>query len=124
MAGLEYLCNEVQLDPIRDHARRGSTPNWPIHKRRIYDAGACSVGPDGEYGQVVHESDFLVTAGNEWYFVLAIFGEELTINIGGPSIEGYEAWLKDNNGQSPLYVGKNASGYPMPIPKTDLGPAD
>lgn len=37
--GLKYLVNEIQLDPIRNHARRGETPDWPIHIRRIYDAG-------------------------------------------------------------------------------------
>ena len=60
-----------------------------------------------------------VTPSSEWYFVLAIFGEELAINLGGPEIEGYEKWLKDNNGKSPLYVGKNTSGFPMPIAADD-----
>jgi hypothetical protein len=36
--GLEYLVGEAQLDPIRNHARRGETRNWPVHVRRIYDA--------------------------------------------------------------------------------------
>lgn len=117
--GLEYLCDEEQLDQLRDHARRGSTPIWPVHKRRIYDADGKTFSPDGSAEQVVHESDFLVTKSNEWYFVLAIFGEEMAINLGGPEIEGYELWLKENDGKSPLYLGRNADGYSMPVPATN-----
>jgi len=113
--GLDYLCDERQLDLLRNHARRGTTPVWPVHKRRIYDANGKTFGPGGSAKQVVHESDFLVTPTSEWYFVLAIFGEELAINLGGPEVEGYVQWLKDNNNESTLYSGKNRSGYPMPI---------
>jgi hypothetical protein len=112
--GLDYLCDAAQLDPLRNHARRGTTPVWPVHRRRIYDADGKTFDPSGLAVQVVHESDFLVTSSNEWYFVLAIFGEELAINLGGPEIAGYVRWLKDNNNESPLYSGKN-SGYPTPF---------
>lgn len=27
--------------------------------------------------------------------------------------------LKENDRKSPLYLGKNANGYPMPVPATD-----
>jgi hypothetical protein len=50
--------------------------------------------------------------------VLAIFGLELTINLGGPNIEGYERWLVENENASPLYSGKNAV-YRMPSPRRD-----
>ncbi len=113
--GIEYLCDEPQLDLLRDHARRGTTPVWPVHTRRIYSANGKTFGPGGSEEQIVHESDFLVTPTSEWYFVLAIFGEELAINLGGPETEGYIQWLKDNNNESPLYLGKNQSGYPFPI---------
>lgn len=105
--GLEYLCNETQLDDLRNHARRGRLPNWPIHIRRIYPADAKTFGPDGLPRQVVHESDFLVTASSEWFFVLAIFGLEFSINLGAPEIDGYLRWLDENNNATPLYSGKN-----------------
>jgi len=113
--GLDYLCDETQLDPIRNHARRGKILKWPVHTRRIYAANAKTVGLEGRYKQVVHESDILVTKLSEWFFVLAIFGLEFAINIGGPDVEGYEKWLKENGGASPLYVGKNIGTYPMPM---------
>lgn len=46
------------------------------------------LGADGRPEQVVHESDFLVAPWSEWFFVLAIFGVEFTINLGDPEIDG------------------------------------
>jgi len=37
------------------------------------------------------------------YFVVALFGIQYSINLGGPEIEGFQQWLIDNNHQSPLY---------------------
>jgi hypothetical protein len=114
--GVDYLCDETQLDPLRDHARRGKYPVWPVHNRRIYDPDSHVYVGEIDVGQTLHEFDFLVTSANEWYFVFAIFGLELTINLGGPDVEGYERWLVDNNNVSPLYSGRNA-GQPMPGPR-------
>jgi hypothetical protein len=104
--GLAYVVDEVQLDQIRNHARYGKIPAWPVHRRRIYDANACFIRSD-ELVQVIHESDLLVTQDSEWFYVLALFGEEYSINIGGPEIDGYVRWLRENNNISPLYHGKN-----------------
>lgn len=111
--GLEYLVNELQLDEIRDHARLGKQPKWPVHTRHIYHADGWVLEADGSRSQVIHESDFLVTETGEWYFVLALFGLELAINLAGPEVSGYEAWLVKNGGRSPLYMGKNHN-FPMP----------
>ncbi|MCS3925300.1 hypothetical protein M2175_000331 [Bradyrhizobium elkanii] len=113
--GLDYLCDESQLDLLRDHARRGRQPVWPVHSRRIYDTDSRAYDGETDLGQTVHEFDFLVTPENEWYFVLAIFGLELTINLGGPDIDGYLRWLAANENASPLYWGKNAV-HRMPGP--------
>ena len=95
---------EPCLDLIKNHARRGNTLNWPFYAHRIYDSDKAW-GAEGY--QVVHEFDFLYTSEQEFYFVLAIFGMEFTINMGGPDIEGYTKWLAQNNYVSPLYWGKN-----------------
>jgi hypothetical protein len=110
--GWDSICDEPQLDAIRRHARYGTTRVWPIHSRRIYDADAVTFGPSGIPEQVVHEFDFLVTKSNEIYFVLAIFGEEFTINMGGPAIDGFKRWLGENNGASPLYQSDKSDLYP------------
>jgi len=105
--GIDYLINETQLDLLRNHARRGETPDWPYHSRRIYDPNEKWIDEFGSEVQMVHESDILQTNWGEWFFVLAIFGLEFVINCGGPSIEGYSRWITENNGDSPLHSGKN-----------------
>jgi hypothetical protein len=101
--------SDPQLDVIRNHARRGTTTNWPIHSRRIYNADARIINNQGQSEQVVHEFDFIQTKQMELYFVLALFGVEMTINVAGPIIDGYLKWLAENGGASPLYSGKNDS---------------
>jgi hypothetical protein len=107
MDGLDYLVEEAQLDALRNFARRGTPKSWPCSIRRIYSADRILVETDGSWSQTVHEFDFLVTATNEWYFVFALFGLEFAINLGGPEIDGYLAWIKENGSASPLYSGKN-----------------
>lgn len=103
-AGLSYLVDEPQLDPIRNYARRGQPNEWPHHARRIYDAERRLLDLDGKSFQTVHEFMFLVTESQEWYFVFALFGLELTINLGGPEIDGYVNWLDKNEHLSPLQL--------------------
>ncbi|WP_283843615.1 HNH endonuclease [Brevundimonas albigilva] len=112
--GLDYLCGEAQLDPLRDHARRGTTPIWPVHVRQLYPSDGYIVDASGDRQQIVHESDFLVTAAGEWYFVLALFGTEFAINLSGPDIDGYRRWVLEKPGESVLYSLKNLALHPMP----------
>lgn len=112
------LATEPQFDMLRDHARVGSTPNWPVHERTIYDADR-HITIEGTSVQTVFEFDLLLTAPDnigtdgtvrsEMYFVLAIFGREFCINMGGPEIDGYNKWLTDHGDVSPLYWGKNGT---------------
>ncbi|MEC5407312.1 HNH endonuclease [Paraburkholderia sp. MPAMCS5] len=106
--GLDYVIDEVCFDPIRKLARVGQPKAWPHHSRRIYDINHRWNDERGDNVQVVHEYDFLYTELGELYFVLALYGLELAINIGGPDVDGYRAWLAKSDGASPLYSGKNA----------------
>lgn len=106
--GIDYIVAEKQFDLIRNHARYGQPKEWPYFLRRIYNATDDKEIHNSE-GQLVHEYDFLYTDRKELHFVMALYGIEMTINIGGPDIEGYENWLNENNDVSPLYWGKNAS---------------
>jgi HNH endonuclease len=112
--GIAHLCNEALLDVLRDHARRGYVNPWPVHVRNIYHQDGKTFGLDGNAEQIVHEFDFLLTDQNEWFFVLAIFGVEFTINLGGPEISGYLRWLKQTGGSSPLYSDKYGGLSAMP----------
>jgi hypothetical protein len=111
--GLEYLVNEEQLDPIRNHARRGDIKEWPVYIRYIYNENQAWIDDNGEKVQLLHETDIFQTDQGELYFVMAIFGMEFTINYGGPFIEGYKNWLDQNNQLSPLYSAKNSAGFPL-----------
>lgn len=103
--GVAYLVDEKQFDPVRYHAREGRPQTWPHHARRIYAADRLFVDEKNETVQTVYEYDFLYTPARELYFVIALFGLELTINVGGPEIDGYLKWLKDHGDVSPLYSG-------------------
>lgn len=106
--GIDYVVDENQFDPLRSFARLGQPREWPHHARRIYDADRPWNDGSELDQQCVHEYDFLYTELGELYFVLALYGLELTINIGGPEIDGYRNWLKKNEDASPLYSGKNS----------------
>ncbi len=100
----EEVVNKPELDELRNYVRIGK-PNkiWPLNIRRIYKQDfQFSDSTHGEY-QVLHEYDILVTNGGEHYAVIAIFGVEFVINLGGPELDGYQNWFKNNEGRSPLY---------------------
>jgi hypothetical protein len=105
------------LDLIKNHARRGTTPKWPVSIRKIYDADAAWVDEEGTVIEIVHECNIYQIRPGAFYFVLAIFGMEFAINYLGPDIDSYKEWLSRNHGVSPLYFGKDNSGFPRRIGK-------
>ncbi|MEM1483428.1 hypothetical protein V6615_00975 [Oscillospiraceae bacterium PP1C4] len=119
--GLDYLIDDQQLDLIRNHARMGTTKEWPYNIRRIYATDAQWQFNDSgdETSQVKYECDFLFPntdaksanenecIQDELYFIVALWGIEYAINMGGPEIEGYQQWLINHNYISPLHFGKN-----------------
>jgi len=97
------IIDNPQLDELRDHVRRGfPSAIWPMSYRRIYPAEKEFIDRLEVY-QVLHEYDILLIEGDEYFIVVAIFGVEYALNLGGRSIEGYERWLKKNDGKSLLY---------------------
>ena len=100
----DEIVDKPELEELRRYVRR-SVPNllWPIHIRRIYPQDFHFA--DDTYGrhQILHEYDILVTDAGEYFVVVAIFGLEYAINLGGPELDGYCEWLKSNDGKSPLY---------------------
>lgn len=57
--------------------------------------------------KAVQHDDKRMNIYAEIYFVIAMWGMEFAINMGGPTIDGYLDWLKKHNNQSPLYLEKN-----------------
>ncbi|PSB25828.1 HNH endonuclease [Stenomitos frigidus] len=107
LGGLDHLIDEPDFDPIRNYARLGQPQEWAYHTRTIYNVNDKCIDLSGKSHKVVYEYDLLFTPHQEGYLILALFGIELAINIGGPDVDGYIAWLTENNKASPLYIGKN-----------------
>lgn len=97
----DYLINHEGFEPIRKfvrHPKRGEI--WEFSKRKIYGEHT----PHVEH-QIIYEADILVIGtyeAAEYYFVVAFFGMEYAVNLAGSYIGGYERWLNENNGISPL----------------------
>ena len=107
----DEIVDNSELDELRRYVRIGS-PNkiWPINIRQIYAPDFLFT--DAQHGshEILHE--FMIfsisnESGEEFYAIVAIFGVEFVINLGGPEVEGYKTWLKRNGNRSPLYVGQN-----------------
>lgn len=107
----DYIIEHEGLNAIRQFARSPKPrESWLYSKRRIYEPSARTIAPDGQHGQMIYECDILATGtaeSSEFYFVVAFFGMEYAINIGGSSMDGYHEWLALNKNISPLYVSKN-----------------
>lgn len=104
---IDEIVDKPGLEELRTYVRRG-TPGaiWPHSSRRLYEPDARFSDGDEVY-QMLHEFDILVTDQNEFYVIVAIFGDEYALNLGGREIGGYERWLEMNSKRSPLYSGKN-----------------
>ena len=53
---------------------------------------------------MLHEFTLPHTEEQELYLVLAIFGTEYCLNMGGPYFDGYIDWLKRHEFKSPLLM--------------------
>jgi hypothetical protein len=111
---LASFIEDDALDPLRGHARRG-IGTWPFNIRRIYREDACWIDQEGSYRQVKWELDFHRTRRGELYLILAVFGLELVLNVGGPAVDGYREWLWANGFASPLYRGKAQPATLVPV---------
>ena len=96
----------TQLDEARNFARYGAGPrDWPYHEISLYEDSRVFIDEEnGSPFQISNEFDFLLTSAQELYFVIVLFGVQYTINLGGPEVEGFEKWLKENDYRSPLYL--------------------
>lgn len=105
---IDEIVDKPELDELRQHVRQGNPgKTWPFSFRALYPPDA-KIMEGNEHYEVLHEFDILITDQNEYYIVVAIFGDEYALNMGGPEIDGYHRWLNMNGNVSPLYNGKNA----------------
>ena len=100
----DELVDKTALDELRRYVRMGQPATlWPVHMRRLYAPDQTfASNADGQY-EVLHEWNMLFVPPSEYYAVIAVFGIEYAINLGGPSMDGYTRWLVEYRGSSPLY---------------------
>ncbi|MES2458236.1 MAG: HNH endonuclease [Bacteroidota bacterium] len=111
---VEFMVDEEGFDPLRNYARfNHKNEIWPYTVRKIYNEDEKFFRADGKSVDMVFECDFLGTELGEIYFVIAFKGIEFALNLAGPSIEGYENWLENNKGLSPLYRQGMGFGYSL-----------
>ncbi len=101
---LDLLIDDPHYDRIRHWARRGDGfVQWPYYQRQIFPEETLMVHPtSGEWVQAGFGYDLFITKRRETYFAFCVYGYEFVINVGGPSIKGYEEWLMDHGNISPL----------------------
>ena len=122
----DYLRTFPEINMLRKYARYGEGDKfWPYHQRRIYGEGDLFTDRNRLPHQVLCEMDLLIIQHEtkvvdgeeyvvaEYYYVLVIMGIEYVINIAGPEIEGYEAWLEKHSNQSPIEI--NDTRQRMPV---------
>ncbi len=101
------FAKEEALNPIRNYVRYNhKEENWVYNVRKIYEENDLVLNDNNEYVDMLFEMEFLATNEGEMYFVIAIKGIELVINIAGSSVDGYKNWLKNNNDISPLDINR------------------
>lgn len=102
----DEIVDKPELDELRRFVRIGSPDKiWPISIREIYPPSFLFTNVQHGAHEVLHE--FMIfcvpnEAGKEFYAVAAIFGVEFAINLGGPELDSYQDWLKQNGNRSPL----------------------
>ncbi len=103
----EELAEKPELDHLREFVRYNRGKDWPFFYRTLYPVNAVFRDGTTHY-EVLHEYDLLYTQTKEIYIILALFGVEFSLNMGGPELDGYRKWLVSHEYESPLYSGKNA----------------
>ena len=99
-AGLshEELIDRPDLEKLRNFIRRGNGPrHWSVARRQLYPPDKIFSDGDEHY-ELLHEYELLLRPIDEannlyaCYISLVLFGEEFALNLGGPGLDGFEAW--------------------------------
>jgi hypothetical protein len=100
----EIVVDAEFFDNIREYARYGANfPEWPYSQRRIYPPDTLMRHPKtNEWVQAGFGCGWFMSKYRETLFFFGFYGVEFVINVGGPSIRGYEEWLAEHGNISPM----------------------
>jgi len=101
---VECLGDEPFFDNVRKFARYGdNVKEWPFSQRRIFPHNTLMRHPDTkEWVQAGFGCSLFMNRRRETLFAFVFYGVEFVINVGGPSIAGYDEWLREHDGISPM----------------------
>ncbi len=101
---LDSIIDEPFFDNIRGYARHGMNfKEWPYSQRRVFPINTLMLHPETKkWVQAGFGCSLFINKRQETLFAFIFYGVEFVINVGGPSIAGYQEWLKIHNGISPL----------------------
>lgn len=102
--GTESLVDEPYFDNVRNYARYGNNfSEWPYSQRRVFPMETLMRHPEtNEWVQAGFGCSIFMNRRLETFFVFLLYGVEFVVNVGGPSINGFEEWLEENGGISPV----------------------
>lgn len=100
----EFIVDAEFYDNARTYAREGTNfSEWPYSQRRIFPERTLMRHPEsGEWVQAGFGCCWFMNKRRETLFVFCFYGIEFVINVGGPSIRGYQEWLEDHGNISPM----------------------
>jgi HNH endonuclease len=101
---IDHLIEDDHWEKIRRWARFGDNlEDWPYSYRSVFCEEALMFHPEARaWVQAGYSLDLFVTKRRETFLAFILYGHEFVINTGGPSTKGYEEWLKQQQGISPL----------------------
>jgi hypothetical protein len=102
--GTETMVDESYFDNIRTYTRYGNNfTEWPFSQRRIYPETTLMRHPEThKWVPAGFGCTVFATKRLETLFVFCLYGIKFVLNVGGPSIRGYEEWLEDHRYISPM----------------------
>lgn len=101
---IRRLIEDDHWERVRRWARFGDNfEEWPYSYRELFPEETLMRHPNtGAWVQAGYSLDLFVTKRRETFLAFILYGHEFVINIGGPSVKGYEEWLEKHRGISPL----------------------
>lgn len=102
--GPYHLSNEPFFDNVREYARYGNNfKEWPFSQRRVFPHDTLMQHPlTNEWVQAGFGFGLFMNRRQETFFCFIFYGIEFVINVGGPSISGYNEWVDEHAGISPM----------------------
>lgn len=99
-----FIIESSFYDHIRTYARCGNNfLEWPYSQRQLFPRETLMRHPDtNEWIQCGFGCCWFMNKRRETLFAFLFYGTEFVINVGGPSIAGYEEWLEEHGHISPM----------------------